>query len=543
MAGRSVVVVGAGAAGLSAARALHDAGVSVRVLEASDRIGGRCRTASLPRYGAVELGATWFHGTEGNPAYALAREHGLLRPAEARRAPPRAPQLWVTQHGALSDVAAVNAARRHFGRAVRRCAEGVPREEAREARSVGAWCRRALAAARPTLLASHADAALLDAAVEWAARRQCAIDGCASLEQMARVPPAPARAAEPPAARAVPQGLDAYGAYVELGGGDVLSHAEGGGFSAVVRILAEGVRVELGRTVAAVEWAAAPAVRLASGERLVADAVVLSVSLAAMEKISFTPPLPDSKRRALTSMAIAPVEKLFILCEPQAQAGRIDDGAAAEEEVGPPTVQLLWVEHSDALSSSGQTPAAVDAVNVDWTRTLYSLASTGPASGESAKQRRHHILSAFITGEGARAVSGRPSEELLPELLEGLAHVWAAIGWTPVAVHSSGWTANPYIGGGYSFPSSLVSDGEVDLLSTPLFASSAADHAAEIDGIFEDAKNCESKPSGTPRVLFCGEATSTEHFGTVHGAMLSGEREAARLLQWWRKEEDSMSAD
>lgn len=38
-----------------------------------------------------------------------------------------------------------------------------------------------------------------------------------------------------------------------------------------------------------------------------------------------------------------------------------------------------------------------------------------------------------------------------------------------------------------------------------------------------------------PLVLFCGEATSRAHFGTVHGAMLSGEREAARLLKAWRE--------
>ena len=57
------IVVGAGAAGLMAARDLVRGGRSVLVLEASDRIGGRIRTIHDPRAGApIELGAEFVHG-------------------------------------------------------------------------------------------------------------------------------------------------------------------------------------------------------------------------------------------------------------------------------------------------------------------------------------------------------------------------------------------------------------------------------------------------------------------------------------------------
>jgi monoamine oxidase len=61
-----VIVVGAGMAGLVAARLLHDSGFNVTVLEARDRLGGRTWTDD--RIGApVDLGGSWVHGVDGNP--------------------------------------------------------------------------------------------------------------------------------------------------------------------------------------------------------------------------------------------------------------------------------------------------------------------------------------------------------------------------------------------------------------------------------------------------------------------------------------------
>jgi phytoene dehydrogenase-like protein len=73
---REVLVIGAGIAGLTAARDLAIDGYDVAILEARERIGGRIWTShelGLP----ADLGASWIHGFEDNPIARLARRHAI----------------------------------------------------------------------------------------------------------------------------------------------------------------------------------------------------------------------------------------------------------------------------------------------------------------------------------------------------------------------------------------------------------------------------------------------------------------------------------
>ena len=71
-----VCVVGAGYAGLTAARQLAAAGLSVAVLEARDRVGGRIWTEEMPGGGVIDRGGAWL--APGHDAiFGLAKEVGI----------------------------------------------------------------------------------------------------------------------------------------------------------------------------------------------------------------------------------------------------------------------------------------------------------------------------------------------------------------------------------------------------------------------------------------------------------------------------------
>ena len=71
------VVVGAGAAGIAAARRIQAANRKVIVLEADARLGGRCWTDSAAFDVPFDRGARWLHNPETNPMVRLARNAGL----------------------------------------------------------------------------------------------------------------------------------------------------------------------------------------------------------------------------------------------------------------------------------------------------------------------------------------------------------------------------------------------------------------------------------------------------------------------------------
>ena len=104
-----LIIVGAGSAGIAAGRAARVRGLSVLLLEARDRLGGRAHTSDCGTAYALDLGCKWLHSVlsahahnyqrftrtwgEREMPYVIAgnRGHGLGKLATKRNGPLRAP--------------------------------------------------------------------------------------------------------------------------------------------------------------------------------------------------------------------------------------------------------------------------------------------------------------------------------------------------------------------------------------------------------------------------------------------------------------------
>ena len=72
-----VLVIGAGMAGIAAAQALRQRGLTVTILEARERVGGRVWTDRSWQGTALDLGASWIHGTKKNPLTELVKQFNI----------------------------------------------------------------------------------------------------------------------------------------------------------------------------------------------------------------------------------------------------------------------------------------------------------------------------------------------------------------------------------------------------------------------------------------------------------------------------------
>ncbi len=326
-----VVIVGAGAAGIAAARRIAAAKRTFTLVEAAGRVGGRCITDAETFGIPCDLGAHWIHMPDINPVAKLATGSGLdIYPA------PPGQRLRVGERNAREgEMEDFFAALARSSRAISDAARG----------RADVSCEQAL----PKDLG------------EWR--------GCVEFV------------------------LGPFGCGKNLDGISAMDFASSAerdvdafcrqGFGTLLAKLADGLRVELGTRVTAIDSSARKIEIETSRGQLTARAVIVTVSTGVLgaRKIRFTPELPKRMSEAIAKLTLGSYDHV-VLELPGNPLGLQSDDLVFEKASGQRTAALLanisgsplcFVEVAGAFGNelANGGVAAMVAFATDWLARLF----------------------------------------------------------------------------------------------------------------------------------------------------------------------------
>lgn len=417
---RRVIVVGAGVAGLSAARALKKHGLEPVVLEASARVGGRVRIEDLNDE-PFDVGASWVHGTSPlNPLVQYLSSIGTTTVQDAASL-----AVFEEGTGALGAGAVSNLMTR-----LSQFLNALP--SLRSTLGAGATTHQGielfLNQQGYAPLARERTQYILQAVFE---------DYAGSIHDLS---------------------LDRLWEDGEFPGGDGFPL---GTFRPFIESLSQGLDIRRGVAVSRIEHTSDGVLVHTARETLRASHALVTVSVGVLKagSIQFDPPLPQEKTAAISRIGMGAFEKV-ILTWPQDPASGVGDLYFKANVNG----QFPFVK--------GMTPFA----------GTPSLIAFGAADYGEQMQTQPAATHVATVVDMIEQVTGAP----LPQA---------------AATHVTSWRSDPLFLGSYSYEAA---------------GSSPADRTAL------------AAPVG--RLHFAGEATHRSYFGTVHGAMITGLREAGRIL-------------
>ena len=511
----SVIVVGAGAAGLSAARALtKNGGIRVIVLEARERMGGRIDTRRLADGTCVDMGAAWLHGVgPNNPLTQFAFESSPDNLCMTDWDNAITWEAVGSSQGAVQPSPLLSAQDDEEGNRLMRLTWGVHKAAQSTARS----------AARQQLDDSlAADEGLWPSLCRLRTKR---FPGMSELSERQKYLLRFKWAQETEQEYAAPlERLSASWWDIDddnPGQGDALWR---GGLVELVEQLAEGLEdVRLGQRVCRIAWLAPEGgertrtheitsegheiasegdertrhagveVTLATGERLVADACIVTLPLGVLQRghVTFTPPLSKDKLAALRRLGFGLLNKAVL---------RFD--------------RCFWSE--GARARGGATPVAEAHV---FERVPLCASRAAPEALEVPIWINLHVVTgtpalvAYFDCETARRMEAWSDAQVGEHCVALLATMFgdeALTAATLVECIVSRWESDELACGSYSY---------LPAGSTPYDRVALA--------------------RAEPPLFFAGEATShgTGPLGeggypsTVHGAYLSGARAAAEVCK------------
>ncbi|XP_062257224.1 peroxisomal N(1)-acetyl-spermine/spermidine oxidase-like [Platichthys flesus] len=478
-----IVIIGCGISGISAAHRLFTAGFhNVRILEATARSGGRIKTGALGDR-IVEIGANWIHGPcKENPVFCLAQQYGLLDPEaltpenqamDVGGHPPWVPNFF-SSSGRKLNAEDVFPALEMFAELLNEGSE-FPNQGGEPFSNMGEFIRSEVQQ-RSEEKWKDIDTntrSLQLCTISNMLKVECSVNGAHSLDEV---------------------GLGAYGLYKTLPGLDCTFP---GGFEGLVQNLISelpGGLVTYSRPVRRVHWSNSERrenpveVECDDGEKITADHVIVTVPLGYLKKhhsTLFDPPLPLHKLHSVQRLGFGTNNKIFVEFD--------SPWWDADCEV----IHLIW-EDEDAVVDT------VLDIQGSWIRKLFGFTVLKPT------ERYGHVLCGWIAGHESEHMETLTEQEVTHAVTQLIRRFTGNPTISPRRVLRSQWFHDPWTCGSYSYPGKGCSEQDLENMREPL-----------------PVKGSQSKPL---QVLFAGEATHPCYYSTVHGALLSGRREADRLI-------------
>lgn len=434
----SVIVVGAGLAGLAAARQLMSFGFKVIVLEGRTRPGGRVYTQKMGqegKYAAVDLGGSVITGIHANPLGVLARQLSIPLHKVRDNCPLYKPDGAPVGKETDSSVELI------FNKLLDKVSE------VREAMG-GLASQISLGSVLDSLRQLYAVARSSEETqlLEWHfANLEYANAGCLSELSAAY--------------------WDQDDPY-EMGGDHCFL---AGGNCGIIRSLCKGVPIFYGKTVQTIRYGNEGVEVVAGDQVFQADIVLCTVPLGILKKgaIKFEPELPQRKLAAIHRLGFGLLNKVAMLFP-----------------------YVFWGEDLDTFGCLREQSHKRGEFFLFYS---YHTVSGGP------------ILVALVAGEAAHSFECSDPSSSLHCVLDILRGIYGPKGINvpdPIQSICTRWGNDPFSYGSYSHVRVQSSGSDYDILA-----------------------------ENVGRLFFAGEATTRQYPATMHGAYLSGLREAARILR------------
>ena len=421
---QSVVIIGAGIAGLSAARRLHDAGLSVTVLEARKRAGGRIWTnESLGS--PLDLGASWIHGIENNPIYDLATQNNILTHPTSEEAF----QLFDTDGQEITEKDILSAEE-----AYEDLIETLDEERGELSKDTS------LQAGINSVLSKQNLSDYQHKLIDFIVTSDIEHDIATNTSNLS---------------------LKHWDQDEEFEGDEVIFPD---GYKQIITKLAKDIDIHYGEAVTQITYDNKQVtVRTNNNQQYISTFAIVTVPLGVLkaDNIKFSPPLPKSKQTAIQQLGMGNFHKLYLQFS-----------------------EIFWDKHIEFIGHIEEKPA-------EWV----SWMSYYPYIQKP-------ILVAFNTGQFADNLESMTDSQIIEQAMARLKVAYGNSIPEPTNWLITHWRHDPYSHGSYSY--------------LPI-------------GITGKSYDDMAKPVGK-RLFFAGESTSRQYPATVHGAFLSGEREAQRIL-------------